>query len=430
MLRVESIQSRFLMAIGAMLLPLMALGLAAYLSTNKIVHAFEETVHDPYREIEDIAHTQVAVVNALMPPNDYLVHGDIAERANFERLAAETEHAFEVLRRSAGKLHRDSGHIDRAYQHWLGGKAMAVALLALQNPVGDRKAAADMEAMDAHFETILGELLGAKRIARAEAEEHLESARRLQQQAIVTAGLVFLVGLVLSLWAAWYLSRSIIRPLQVLKFGVQQFGRGHLNHRIPEQGNDEVGQLADSFNHMADQLERMTAVLEDESTHDPLTGAINRREMGRQLEKMVSHSRRHDHPMSVIMLDLDHFKHINDDFGHQTGDRLLVAVADIIKDNLRPLDVFARYGGEEFLVMLPETESRNAQHVAERLRILVTGVVIKAGRRMATSTVSAGVASLPEDGMTTETLVAAADKALYRAKQGGRNQVVLAQAVA
>jgi diguanylate cyclase (GGDEF)-like protein len=151
------------------------------------------------------------------------------------------------------------------------------------------------------------------------------------------------------------------------------------------------------------------------SLHDPLTGLGNRRLMETQLEKCFEMARRYDEALSLVMIDIDHFKHFNDTQGHLAGDQLLTRLAKILLREVRRADYVFRYGGEEFLVLLPETGPERAQEAAERLRKMVEA---EAG-----VTISLGVAHLEESPSRPEQLIAHADSALYRAKQNGRNRV-------
>jgi diguanylate cyclase (GGDEF)-like protein len=126
------------------------------------------------------------------------------------------------------------------------------------------------------------------------------------------------------------------------------------------------------------------------------------------------------------MIDIDHFKKINDDFGHQTGDEVLVAVANTLSAEVRDSDVIVRFGGEEFLVIAPHTPVENAAGLAERLRAVAAAQIVRTARGSGSVqfTISVGVATFNENARTASALVEAADGNLYRAKNGGRNQVV------
>jgi len=148
---------------------------------------------------------------------------------------------------------------------------------------------------------------------------------------------------------------------------------------------------------------------------DPLTGAANRRTLSERLDGYLAQAGRSGVPLSIVMLDLDHFKAFNDRRGHQAGDRLLREVTAAWQAELRPSDLLARYGGEEFVAVLPTADETTAVRVADRLRAAMPS----------TETVSAGAACWTE-GESVEQLVAAADRALYAAKAGGRDRTVAA----
>jgi diguanylate cyclase (GGDEF)-like protein len=159
------------------------------------------------------------------------------------------------------------------------------------------------------------------------------------------------------------------------------------------------------------------------SISDPLTGLFNRRHFFELVETEIARSRRYQKPLSVIMLDIDRFKQVNDNFGHFAGDQVLQQVASVCLHCLRSVDVICRYGGEEFLIMLPETPLENAQHTAERLRLRVAETETITNQGTVKVTISLGVSALIEISEQTDALFARADKALYRAKQAGRDRV-------
>jgi diguanylate cyclase (GGDEF)-like protein/PAS domain S-box-containing protein len=162
------------------------------------------------------------------------------------------------------------------------------------------------------------------------------------------------------------------------------------------------------------------------ATRDGLTGLINRREMDRLLAEELSRSRRHGHPLSLLLVDADKFKQVNDSFGHQAGDFVLQQLATVIGLSVRAFDSVARYGGEELAVILPETSAEEALVVAERIRATVAAhpFSFSMDRHAPTTvTVSVGVAGTSaNDAITPEQLLAAADRALYAAKRAGRNR--------
>jgi diguanylate cyclase (GGDEF)-like protein len=164
--------------------------------------------------------------------------------------------------------------------------------------------------------------------------------------------------------------------------------------------------------------------LEELATTDALTGLKNRRKFDTEIDAEWRRAERHKAPLALLMIDADHFKAFNDNFGHQAGDEVLVGIAICISDSVRRAgDCAARYGGEEFAVLLPGLDSAEAVGVAEAIRLKV----MEWSQGATLTTVSIGIASLtPSPTMDWSLLVKAADKALYAAKAGGRNQSVLA----
>jgi len=163
-----------------------------------------------------------------------------------------------------------------------------------------------------------------------------------------------------------------------------------------------------------------------QASHDVLTGLLNRAGMLERLESEINRAQRHNEQLAVFMLDIDHFKHINDTHGHRVGDLVLRAFAGILSQQVRKMDVAIRYGGEEFTIILPETERSQALEMAERLRSLVAQQEHLIDGRKIRFTISIGVACYPRQADTANGLIEAADRALYQAKHAGRNRVQVA----
>lgn len=160
------------------------------------------------------------------------------------------------------------------------------------------------------------------------------------------------------------------------------------------------------------------------SLTDSLTGLYNRRLLHQRLEEEMARSLRYGAPLSCVMLDLDHFKAVNDSFGHAVGDDVLSQVAAILRRHIRRSDIAVRYGGEEFVLVLFSSAADNARYVAERIRCDVESHEFLAGDTKLKITVSVGIASFPFEGVeTTDDLMRRADSALYQAKGAGRNMV-------
>ena len=185
-------------------------------------------------------------------------------------------------------------------------------------------------------------------------------------------------------------------------------------------------QRADALNQQlmaqVQQVEQLIQQLSELATTDALTGLNNRRVFDHRLQLELAIVERRNTPLSLLILDVDHFKRINDSFGHEAGDKVLVAIAQELSGCARVIDIVARIGGEEFAVILPNTCADGALEVAERMRTAVA----QASGLEHPATISIGAATLQPDEDATS-LCARADAALYAAKAAGRNRVVLAQ---
>ncbi|RQZ05677.1 GGDEF domain-containing protein [Burkholderia sp. Bp9031] len=172
------------------------------------------------------------------------------------------------------------------------------------------------------------------------------------------------------------------------------------------------------------ELQRTNEQLEYMATTDPLTGAANRRQFIESVEAEIARAKLNGAPFSLLALDLDHFKVINDSYGHQTGDLVLQRFVKECLDAIHPYDRVARVGGEEFMVLLPQAPLDTAQSIGERLRAAIAGTLFGAVGTPIEVTVSVGVSQFGRDGETIDAVLRAADERLYRAKHQGRNCVV------
>lgn len=271
-------------------------------------------------------------------------------------------------------------------------------------------------------------------VALAQPPSPAEGARLGSLQILV---LFAVAGMLAGGYVLWDIGRAVGRIGLLLT----SEGRPHgLEHR-----RDEIGTLLASFARMLEtmehqaaeinrfaerldaaykELETTNARLKETSFKDEVTGLYNRRFFSLRLEEELSRYRRFNHPVSVVLLDLDGFKSVNDDLGHTMGDHTLRDIAQILMKHSRGINVVSRYGGDEFAVLLVETSKAGARLYADRIREVVAKFPFAHGKVI---TASFGVASLPDDEVSTaEELFRAADVALYAAKRAGKNRVAVA----
>ena len=156
---------------------------------------------------------------------------------------------------------------------------------------------------------------------------------------------------------------------------------------------------------------------------DSLTEVYTRRYIMSRFEEEMTRAQARKIPLSFLMIDVDYFKKVNDQYGHLTGDQILREVAGLMKEHVRGIDIVGRYGGEEFCVVLPDTDREGAQYVAERIRLAIERTPLKAYDNVLKVTVSIGSATIPDDGKDCAELLDKADRALYQAKEMGRNRI-------
>ncbi len=245
--------------------------------------------------------------------------------------------------------------------------------------------------------------------------ERMRSALRVAVVVTVAASLLF----------ALILLRGIVGPVRQLMQATLRVRAGDLTTPIEVRGATELHQLGRFFDDMRSQLKRLLDQLTQLATTDELTGLPNRRTLDTRLQDEVRRARRYGQSLSFAVMDVDHFKRINDCFGHAFGDLVLQRLADTCRHLCRDTDLMARYGGEEFAFLLPLTSKANAFLIMDRIRQAVESleVVDEVAQYHTRITVSIGVANLPDDAQDETTLFARADEALFAAKSAGRNQV-------
>ena len=256
-------------------------------------------------------------------------------------------------------------------------------------------------------------------VAETPRAETVREAGVLRFRTVLLLSLLVLgVGLL-----AFMVGLFVTRPLERLTEAAARVASGDLSVELPPGGSGEVGYLTRAFSTLVSRLREKESQgeLEKLSLTDSLTGLYNRRHLMGTLASEVQRSRRLRRAFAVLLADVDRFKQYNDTHGHLAGDAALVKIAEVFRKTTRQVDCVARYGGEEFVVMLLEANLATATLVAERIRSRVAEQDLGEG----SLTLSIGVAEYPDGGDTPEELIATADAAMYRAKSGGRNQVVV-----
>ncbi|MGI3128772.1 biofilm regulation diguanylate cyclase SiaD [Halopseudomonas pachastrellae] len=254
-----------------------------------------------------------------------------------------------------------------------------------------------------------------------------KEALEVQIQALLDSGehdASPLAGPLRELWTAHQdLARRIDR-ISHISDGYQSLAKQReqsLTERLNKQLRqlEKVARISDRYQNM---MRDLNEALREASTHDALTGLANRRLLVDRLKKEVERYARYQRPFSIAMLDVDHFKSINDRYGHEVGDGALIEVARVLDAEIRENDLCGRWGGEEFLILLPETGAASAAQVMERVRAAIERLTIRVQDESVSMTISIGVAEHLPASSYSDT-ISRADHALLVAKRGGRNQL-------
>jgi diguanylate cyclase (GGDEF)-like protein len=259
--------------------------------------------------------------------------------------------------------------------------------------------------------------------SRSALQETLNSAHGDKTQLLILLAAIFTLSVCATIVYARRMATRVVRPIRTLWESADRFGAGELDHRVDLHNDDEIGELADRFNVMADTIASTHRHLTVQAHHDALTGLVNRAGFVGRLDAAIDPEGPHTGSVSLMFIDLDDFKHVNDDLGHAAGDELLRQVADRLRGTARSSDVVCRLGGDEFAVLVgssPEGEAVAVEMAERVLSVLeqpfsVHGSLIRVGA-------SIGIASQTSEDDSGDYLLRAADVAMYSAKGQGKHR--------
>ena len=263
----DSLRARILTGISIMLLPLLGLVAVALLGINSVNGSFKEVMEEVIEEMEPVMHLQIAVLQAAMPANDYLIHGDRSERDEFARLSGKVEGAFgQLLEPGPFHLEEERALLASAHKEWRQAQSISETLLALPRPVGDAAAASDMKRMDAHVDRVVGLFGQLHELADKEIKKEFAAATATGRTVLRVVFGVFAVGFAVALSVSAALAWSILTRVKALSEGARAFGDGNFSYRVQLEEPDELGQLARRFNAMAEALEKSRATIEQRAS--------------------------------------------------------------------------------------------------------------------------------------------------------------------
>jgi len=415
---------RFIISILLMFIPLTIFTISGIIAFNAVVKALDEVVVKATEEMHPVMNIQTKIHKSSIVLHDYIINGNLQEREKFYTQVLAVEAAFEKIPIAPFELNNEHSLLRSAYKEWHVSQKIASDILLISNPQENPIANQLMENFDSHLKRTNNILNQMHEITMNEMNEQKVYAANLRHKLFIVFGIFFIMGLGTAAVVSIKLTRSILLPVRALERTTERLAKGDFTCRVPFERDDELGKLGKAFNIMATRLENSQAVLEKLATMDPLTDVYNHREFYHRLNIEINRALRYSRVFSVLILDVDNFKAINDTYGHPAGDKALLHIATAIVKEIRPGDVCARYGGDEFAIILPETPISRALNLAERIRCVIAEHKIAVTPSHAIKlTVSIGLAEFPKDGKSGEELIYIADKSLYTSKRSGRNIV-------
>jgi len=410
-----SVRYRMISGLVVLVLPMLLLAGLIYFLFHQTVSSFDQVAEELLYELVPLSEVQRAVLEVSYSVDDYYLHADPASRDRFMRASKQINLLCKQLREAGFSDESEKQILARAEQYWH--KVYSAGLDLLDGEASEDKTKVKLDRFHQIINSMLTELDKIYVFIQTEVEVEHASVRLNQSRIDLLLYSIVSVTLIIIILLSIWLVRLVTRPLAILGQGADRLAAGELSHRIVLQdGRNEFHKLADAINHMSREIESQVM-------QDGLTRLLNRRAFDDRLNDEYNRSKRYNQPLSLLMLDLDHFKQVNDKYGHPAGDEVLRQIAVLLQSSVREIDAVARYGGEELAVILPTTDLIHARALAERIRRSVANYEFKTEATKVQITVSIGLAVLPDHALTPVQLIDAADQALYTAKKQGRNQV-------
>ncbi len=409
-LRTLSVRQRMSVIIALLLVPLAVLSSVSMIVLNEQEMAFRDTVEESVHGLVPLATLEYYLQQALV---DELLAESHDSVPDFATLAQNVDTSFSSIQ-SGAEVPKQV--VDDAQKAWVQARPSVRRLVERVHKRNFDGTASNVSTRT-ELELAVRDISAARvNLSRALQTRYENAAvqRSTQLHWLIWSWLITLA--VAGVLIMFFL-HSLLRPIQALTQAARRLEEGQTGVRVHVDGRDELAVLADCFNRMTAHWEVTHADLQSEAIKDPLTGVLNRRGILSQLEAQLEVHRIRQEPLSVLAIDLDHFKFINDHYGHSTGDRALTWVASTMVGMLRAGDLLGRHGGDEFIAVLPTTNHANALEIAGRIAELVRE---GAAREAAYPEISIGVATAPEDGSQSGSLLEVADARLYAQKRHRR----------
>lgn len=409
LLRRLSVRQRMMAVIAILLLPLAVLSAVSVIVLDEQEMAFRDSVEESVHGLIPLTtleyYLQQALVDELLAESNDSVPG-------FAGLTRNIDNSFSSIGVGMDGKDVPRAVLEDAQKSWLLARPAVRRLVEQVHTQHISDTAANLHTR-AELEQAIHDISNARQSLSSLLKARYEKAAAQRKSQLHWLMWSWVLTLTAAALLAMVFLRSLLRPLEALTHAARRVNEGQAGVRVDAGGRDELAVLADCFNRMTANWEATHASLKTEAIEDPLTGVLNRRGILSRLDVELDLHRSGRQTLSVMAMDLDRFKFINDHYGHSVGDRALEWVADTLRSMLRESDHLGRHGGDEFIAVLPRTSRAEAQEIAHRI-----GEVVReaAARAAVYPEITIGVATMPDDGDQAKALLEAADARLYAQK--------------
>ncbi|HEY4321512.1 MAG TPA: diguanylate cyclase [Gemmatimonadales bacterium] len=407
------------------ILPLGASALAGYLVLDHgVIASFQDVAQRQREQIDPTQRLRLLLIGATTPLDDFMDEGDAAEPPAYRVKRGQIEATFAEVHEHLESTPELRTLVERARDDWTAADKLAGEALSVRRAPGDPRGAVLMDEFHGDINAAVDKLGAVYDGLATDLHHDHDDAMRDVERTEWLAVLAAIVSVIAVLVGVTIIGRVMSASVERLVSGAELFASGDRDHRIDISLPPELHRVAAEFNKMIGRIHESEGALTELARRDPLTHLLNRRAFDDELAERFARQQRFNEAFALLVLDLDHFKRVNDQHGHAAGDEVLRTATRALSAELRSFDPLFRIGGEEFAVILTGSDASSAQLAAERLRRAVAHHPVTVDGTAITVTVSIGMA-IATAAAAPDTLIRAADAALYRAKADGRNQVVM-----
>jgi len=424
---IEGKSLRFWVALGMFtaLVPLALSAVGGFILLDMgVIRPFSDVAYRQRYDILPVQNLRLLILETAPSIDDYVELKDYRSLDAYRAQRQKVEREFSTVSTALKDDPSVQDMLERARADWVSADRHASSLISDRAPVATPEDFENQRLYQDEIAAANDKLTAVHERLDAELKGDHDTAVRAYEHAIWIAGIAALLALQMVFLGVYIIGRIMTSSVDRLVKGASRFAKGDRSHRIEIAIPPELQRVAEEFNHMIGRIHDSEQALSMLAHEDSLTKLGNRRAFDEAFAEVSARHRRFGEETALLAVDIDHFKRVNDTYGHSAGDRVLSMIADIMTQNIRPFDKVFRIGGEEFVAILPGADSFGAVDVAERLREIIASTRFETGSGALSLSVSIGVATTRQ---TTEpaALLEAADAALYRAKETGRNRVIV-----